>query len=186
MWAKTSGVKILTLCTANVARSVMLAYMLSALGEAEGRHWELRSAGTHAREDFAMSARTRSALEGISDLDGLGERHYGLHRTHQVTAPDVAWADIVLAMEADHVRYLERLNEPLAARTVSFGQFVRTAPLDTDLADQIAVVRAQGLDDDCDVDDPGDGDDARYAQCALELWSMAQAFCVVVADDAPA
>lgn len=164
----------------------MLAYMLSALGEAEGRQWELRSAGTHALEDFAMSARTRGALESIGELDGLAERDYGRHRTHQVTAPDVAWADIVLAMEVDHVRYLERLNEPLAARTVTFGQFVRTAPLDTDLADQIAVVRAAGLDDAYDVDDPGDGDDVRYAQCAQELWSMAQAFCVVVSDDVPA
>ena len=176
--------KILTLCTANVARSVMLAYMLGALGDAEGRQWELRSAGTHAREDVAMSARTRRALESLGDLATLPERDFSLHRTHQVTAPDVAWADIVLAMEADHVRYLERLNEPLAARTVTCGQFVRTAPLDVDLAAQIAIVRAQGLNDAFDVDDPGDGDDERYAECALELWSIAQALSVVVSDDA--
>lgn len=182
-WAKTTGVKILTLCTANVARSVMLAYMLSALGEAEGRDWQVRSAGTHALEDFAMSQRTREALENLGEL---GERNYGLHRTHQVTAPDVAWADVVLAMEAGHVRYLESLNEPLASRTVSFGQFVRSAPLERALDDQIAFIRAEGLDDTFDVADPGDGDEATYARCASELWLLAQAFCVVVDDEVPA
>ena len=47
------------------------------------------------------------------------------------------------------------------------------------------ISEIQGLDDTLDVDDPGDGDDARYAQCAREPWSMARAFCVVVTDDAP-
>ncbi len=169
--------KILTLCTANVARSVMLAYMLTTIAEAEGRDWQVRSAGTHAIEDQSMSARTLRALQGISEL---GDHLYGAHRTHQVTAPDVHWADVVLAMEAGHVRYLESLNEALASRTVSFGQFVRYAPIDEPLAAQIEAVRALALDDTLDVADPANGDEATYEDCAKELWEMAQAFAVVV------
>lgn len=172
--------RILTLCTANVARSVMLAYMLSALAEAEGRDWQVRSAGIYAIEGDGVSARTRRALEGLGEL---GERSYAAHRSHQVRAADVEWADVVLAMEADQVRFLQGLDDHLGARAVSFAQFVRHAPLDEPLSHQIATVRAVGLSDDDDVTDPRDGDEATYVRCAQELWELAQAFAVVASDD---
>jgi len=170
-------VKIVTLGTANVARSVMLAYMLATLGDAEGRDWRVRSAGTTAVENLALSKAAWSALERVGEL---GEQRYGAHRSHQINGADLAEADVVLAMEASHVRFLQSWDERLGARSVHFAQFVRSAPLDESLAVQIDVVRALGLDDTLDVLDPANGDQANYERCAGELWELAQAFAVVV------
>ena len=169
--------KIVTLGTANVARSVMLACMLATLGEAEGRDWRVKSAGTHAVENLSMS---RSAWAALESLGELGEQNYAAHRSHLVTTLDLADADVVLAMEASQVRHLESLDEPLAARVVHFASFVRAAPLDEPLAEQIKAVRALGLDDTLDVADLTSADAATYERRARDLWEMAQAFAVVV------
>ena len=50
-----------------------------------------------------MSSRTRDALLSI---DELGEHRYGAHRSHQIDEEDVEWADVILASEADHVRFV--------------------------------------------------------------------------------
>ena len=155
----------------------MLAYMLATLADAEGRDWRLRSAGTHAIEDLSMSPGTLAALEGLGEL---GQHHYGAHRTHQLSAHDLDWADVVLAMESAQVRHLASVNERLVSHAVAFSQFVRHAPIDEPLSAQIAAVRTLGLDDAFDVADPAIGDRASYEGCANELWELAQAFAVVV------
>ena len=82
--------KILTLCTGNVARSVMHGFMLETLAETQGWEWEVRTAGTFAIENQAMSSRTLTALQGIEEL---GDYEFTLHRSRQITDDDVAWAD---------------------------------------------------------------------------------------------
>ena len=164
--------KILTLCTGNVARSVMLAYMLGDLADAEGRNWQLRSAGTHVAVGQAMSSRTRAALEA---LDELGEHRYGAHRSHQVDVADLDWADVVLAAELDHVRFVERL-EGEGSRAVQLGAFVSFAPSGVALAEQLSEVARHPSDRSLDVTDPAGGDQADYDACARELWRLARRF----------
>jgi protein-tyrosine-phosphatase len=175
-----SSLKILALCTGNVARSVMLGYMLTSVAETNGLSWRVRTAGTHVVEGSAMSSRTRDALLHV---DGLGEHHYGAHRSHQITSDDVAWADAVLACEANHVRYVRTNFESGAARTVTLGQFLREAPLDVPFQEQLRFVSSLEPLDYFDVADPAGKDQAAYDECASELWEMAQAFGTLVVDD---
>ncbi len=175
----SDSLHIVTLCTGNVARSVMLGFMLTTLADSSGADWEIRTAGTHVAEGMAMSGRTRDALMAI---EGIGEHRYGAHRSHQLDVDDVAWADIVLASEADHVRYVRERFAGHGAKVVRLHQFVRDAPLDATFAIQLAAVAALELDPALDIADPAGGDQALYNACARQLWELAQAFSVLVTE----
>jgi protein-tyrosine-phosphatase len=174
--------KIVTLCTGNVARSVMLGYMLTTIAEANGEDWCVRTAGTHVTEGSAMSARTREALMRTREL---GEHHYGAHRSHQLVLDDVAWANVILAAEAGHVEYVRRNFAVYAAKSVQLDQFVRCAPPDATFVEQLAHVSAMEPDSRFDVTDPAGGDQDAYDGCAHELWELAQAFALLVGPDEP-
>jgi protein-tyrosine phosphatase len=172
---------IVTLCTGNVARSVMLGYMLTSLAESNGEPWRIRTAGTHVVEGSAMSSRTRDALLGI---DELTEHHFSAHRSHQLDELDVSWADVILASEAGHVDYV-RVNFPAhGARAVQLHQFVRHAPLEGPLETQLASVASMDPSPEFDVVDPAGGDQAAYDACAQQLWELAQVFALLVAGEA--
>ncbi len=168
--------RVVTLCTGNVARSVMLEAMLQALG-ADSHRFEVRSAGTHAVEGSSISARTRIALDRV---DELGPISVASHRSHQLDLDDVEWADLVLAVEAGQVRFVRREYPAFALSSCSLAQFVRQAPLDVPASTQIAVVAANEPDPAFDVDDPAGGDQADYDRCAQRLWELAQAFDTVL------
>jgi protein-tyrosine-phosphatase len=172
-----ASVNILTLCTGNAARSVMLGYMLTTLAEANGADWMIHTAGTHVAEGSAMSSRTRDALLRIPDL---GNHSYNSHRGHQVTRDDIEWADVVLASEALHVLFV-RIHYPEAARkTVLFGQFLHDAPLDESFVDQVSYVSSLAPDSAFDMEDPAGQDQIAYDQSATALWDMAQVFAALV------
>jgi protein-tyrosine-phosphatase len=171
------ALKILTLCTGNAARSVMLGYMLTTVAEANGADWSIHTAGTHVAEGSAMSSRTRDALLRIPEL---GDHSYGAHRGHQLTPDDLDWADVILASEALHVLFV-RLHHPEAAtKTVLLGQFLRNAPLDESFVDQVSSVSSEVPDSAFDVPDPAGYDQVAYDECARKLWDMAQVFAVLV------
>jgi protein-tyrosine-phosphatase len=176
-------VRIVTLCTGNVARSVMLGYMLTTLAKANGYNWQIRTAGTHVVEGSAMSARTRDALLALEDV---GEHHYGAHRSHQLSGEDVAWADVILTSEANHVNFVRTNFRDGAPKAVSFQQFLRDAPLDESLEEQIHFVASQPPLQIFDVRDPAGGDQAAYNECAAQLWEMAQVFATIVGEDTQA
>jgi protein-tyrosine-phosphatase len=174
---------IVTLCTGNVARSVMLGYMLSALAETSGEQWSIRTAGTFVTEGSAMSSRTKDALLGITEL---GERRYGAHRSHQINEDDVEWAHVILASEADHVRYVRAKFDDASSKTVQFVQFVRRAPIEAPFAAQLAAVAHLDPSSLFNVVDPAGGDQAVYDACAAHLWDLAKAFALLVgAEPAP-
>ncbi|MGH9020045.1 MAG: hypothetical protein ACRDV0_03395 [Acidimicrobiales bacterium] len=166
--------KIVTLCTGNAARSVMLAYQLTAIAEAQGRDVSVRSAGTHAAEGAGMSARTRDALAAI---DLVGNRRFGSHRSHQVTAGDLAWADLVLGLEADHVRYARRLLPEAAGRVALVGQMASWETGDN----WRQRITTDDVDPGFDVADPAGGDQAMYDDCAAELWQIAERVSALIA-----
>ena len=159
----------------------MLGYMLTTLAKTNGYDWQIRTAGTHVVEGSAMSARTRDALLA---LDDVGEHHYGAHRSHQLSDDDVAWADVILASEANHVIFV-RTNFPDGTpKTVSLHQFLRDAPLDVPLEQQLHFVASLPPSETSDVQDPAGGDQAAYHAVASQLWEMAQVFTAIVGDDA--
>jgi protein-tyrosine-phosphatase len=170
---------IVTLCTGNVARSVMLGYMLTTLGEVNGADWQIRTAGTHVLEGSSMSARTRDALLTI---DELGEHQYGSHRSHQLDADDVEWSDVILASEADHVAYVHRHFPSGRTRAVQLAQFVRDAPLDETFERQLEMVTLLGPSPEFDVADPAGGEQSVYNECAALLWELSQVFATLVTE----
>lgn len=170
--------RIVTLCSGNVARSVMLATMFEALGPESGHPLEVRSAGTHAVEGSSISARTRDALLSVDELDAPSPN---AHRSHQLELADLEWADLVLTAEADQVHYVRRAFPAFALSCCSLGQFVRQAPLDEPWSTQVAVVSANDPDPAFDVADPAGGDQAVYDACAHHLFELAQVFLTVLA-----
>jgi protein-tyrosine-phosphatase len=173
------SLKIVTLCTGNVSRSVMLGFMLTTISEACGADWKIRTAGTHVLEGSSMSSRTRDALLTI---DELGEHHYGGHRSHQLDANDVDWSDVILAAEADHVAHVNRHFPNGQKKTVQLARFVRDAPLDETLERQLEVVTLLGPSPEFDVADPAGGDASVYNECAALLWELSQVFATLVTD----
>lgn len=171
---------IVTLCTGNVARSVMLGYMLTTIAESTGDEWHIRTAGTHAIEGAGMSARTRDALLKV---DELGDHRYGAHRSHQLVESDVEWAEIILAAEVDNVNYVRANFASDAHKAVQLAQFVRFAPLDGDIATQLRAALAREPSLEFNVADPAGGDQTTYDECARQLWELAQAFALIVRND---
>lgn len=169
---------VLVLCTGNAARSVMAGHMLAHLAEVGGRPLRVATAGTHAVEGQPMSRRTRQALEAIDELAG---RPVSQHRSRQLTPGDLVDATVVVAMEADHVRYVRRAHPEAAARTATLRRLVRDLPAGPEpLADRVATLRLAGVALEGgdgggggeDVADPAGHDDDVYVACAAELWSL--------------
>ena len=173
---RSSSLNIVTLCTGNVARSVMLGYMLATLAESSGEQWEIRTAGTHVVEGSAMSSRTRDALVKI---EGLGEHRYGAHRSHQLTNDDATWSDVIIASEANHVNFVRRAFPDDSWKAVQLAQLIRLAPRRGSVNEQLRVTSALEPDPVFDIGDPAGGDQAVYDYCARELWSLARALTVL-------
>jgi protein-tyrosine-phosphatase len=171
---------IVTLCTGNASRSVMLGFMLETLSSSRSITWDIRTAGTHAVEGQAMSQRTLEALQRIEELR---DHHFARHRSHQITAEDVAFADVILTSEADHVAFCHARFPASRGRAVQVASFCRWAPLDESLSTQLDVVVAHGENDELDVADPAGGDQVTYDRCADDLWDLAQVFATIVSDD---
>lgn len=153
--------RLVTLCTGNAARSVIAGAILAQSLPCA----EVVTAGTHVVEGQPMSRRTRRAME-----------HVGLvvpdHRSHQVTAADVAGADLVVAMAGEHVRYLRRRFPAGAGRAATVWWLARTLPT----GPQPLVERVQSMDlavvepaRQGDITDPAGGEDEAYLACAEAL-----------------
>lgn len=150
--------RLVTLCTGNASRSVLAGALLAAR-----LPWlEVVTAGTHVVEHQPMSVRTRRAFE-----------HLGMpvpaHRSHQVTAADLARADLVVAMAAEHVAYVRRRLPEAAGRTATVRWLAaHLPPGPPSLAERIAGLHLDtvALDPADDIEDPAGGDDDTYRRCA--------------------
>jgi len=176
----TTPLNIVTLCTGNVARSVMLGYMLTTLAESDGAEWNVRTAGTHVIEGSAMSSRTRDALLKIEELGG---HRYTAHRSHQLNDSDCKWADIILAAEFDNVRFVRTKFPDYADKAVQLSGFVRYASLDGDVHVKLRSIAQHEPASEFNVADPAGGSQATYDACARHLWDLARAFTSIVVDD---
>lgn len=132
---------------------------------ASGIPADVVTAGTHVVENQPISRRTRAAIVSL----GLEPVH---HRSHQLTHSDVNSADLVVAMAAEHVRYVRHHHPVGAPRTATICYLARylgsgTEPLGERVASlSLADVppEAQG-----DVADPAGHEEPEYLACAKEI-----------------
>jgi protein-tyrosine phosphatase len=170
----TETARIVTLCTGNAARSVMAAFMLEQWGVETGVALEVVSAGTHVVEGQPMGMRTRAALASIP---ALGDLAVSGHRSKQLSPDHLAWADLVVAMEADHVRFVRRHHPESALRCATLRRLsADLAPGDDPLGSRIDALglRDVPVDPSEDVADPAGGDVDVYVACANELWLLTE------------
>jgi protein-tyrosine-phosphatase len=168
--------ELLVLCTGNAARSVMAGFMLEQLklGRPDGDRLHVVTAGTHTIDGQPMGMRTRNALQTIPELAAVDFRQ---HRSRQVYDPDFALAELVVVMEADHVRFVRRIHPEAADRTAMFRPLCRDlAPGPEPLVDRVRALKLADvvLDDTEDVTDPAGRDADVYAACVAELWGLCQ------------
>ena len=152
----------------------MAGVMLAQLSDANGAALEVTTAGTHALEGQPMGMRTKAA---IASLEVLDTSLLGRHRSHQLVTSDCHRADLVIAMEADHVRYVRRIHPEASAKTATIWHLAEhLVPSDLDVIQRIerldlAAVTLEGARD---VRDPAGLDQDEYDRCAQEIWSLTQ------------
>lgn len=154
---------VVTLCTGNAARSVIAGALL-----ADTPGLQVQTRGTFVIEGLAMSWRTSDAIAG------LGASAHG-HRSRQVTARDLADADLVLAMAGEHVEYVRKRHPDVAARTGTLRRLARDLPLGSGtLVERVAALELAtvALEPWEDVVDPAGGDAEVFHRCAADIRDL--------------
>lgn len=166
---------LLVLCTGNAARSVMAGFMLEHLRDGRpGEPLHVVTAGTHTIDGQPMGVRTRTALSRIPQLAGTDYRR---HRSRQVHGADLVHAELVVVMEADHVRFVRRRFPDAAHKTATLRRLcAELPPPPPALAERVAALALAevGLSDDEDVMDPAGCEGDVYAACVDQLWGLCQ------------
>ena len=164
---------LLVLCTGNAARSVMAGFMLEHLRDGRpGDPLHIVTAGTHTIDGQPMGMRTRAAL---SRLPELADADFRRHRSRQVHGVDLVHAELVVVMEADHVRFVRRQFPDAAAKTATIRHVCRDlAPAPPGLGERVAALGLAEVEvsDDEDVLDPAGHEADVYAACVDELWGL--------------
>jgi protein-tyrosine-phosphatase len=170
--------ELLVLCTGNAARSVMAGFMLDVLWDGRADPLHVVTAGTHVIDGQPMGMRTRTALSRIPEL---ADADFRRHRSRQVHGVDLVRAELVVVMEADHVRFVRRRFPDAAAKTATIRRLCRDLPPGPSaLGERVASLHLADVEvsDDEDVLDPAGHEGDFYAACADQVWG----FCRELVD----
>lgn len=175
---RPDSVDVLFICTGNAARSVMGAASLSARRE----DLVVASAGTLVIPGQPMSLRTRAAIVALADR-GVQLPH---HSSHQVTPAELDRAAIVVALAPEHVEWVRRNHPDAAGHTVTLKRLVRDVAPGESLRSQAAALGLRDIEVEPweEVVDPGGGDHALYAECAVEVDDLVAAVAPCLAGRA--
>ena len=172
---------LLVLCTGNAARSVMAGFMLEHLREGrDGEPLHVVTAGTHSIDGQPMGVRTRTALTRIPELADIDYRR---HRSRQVHGADLVHAELVIVMEADHVRFVRRRFPDAASKTATIRRLCADlAPYPPSLPERVAALKLADVEvsDEEDVLDPAGEEADVYAACADELWLLCRSLITLL------
>ena len=153
--------RVMTVCTGNICRSPMAAIVLRDRFEAAGLGDAVvvDSTGTSAEEHGRPIDERAVAV--------LTQHGYAIadHAARQVRADDLARADLVLAMTAEHAHVLRRLarkDADAAARVVLYRSFDPAAPPST-----------RGDEHLLDLDDPWYGGSDEFEDCLAQIEAAA-------------
>jgi protein-tyrosine-phosphatase len=139
-----------------------------------GPDLQIVTAGTHTIDGQPMGMRTRLAMSGIADLAGSD---FTRHRSRQVLEADLERAELVVVMEADHVRFVRRQFPFAASRTATIKRLCHDLPPSPpELEERLASLELAQVEltETEDVLDPAGHDGDVYANCAAELWGLCQ------------
>jgi protein-tyrosine-phosphatase len=164
--------ELLVLCTGNAARSVMAGFMLDHLADGRPDPLHVVTAGTHTIDGQPMGLRTRTALSRIPEMVHMDFRH---HRSRQVHRPDFVRAELVVVMEADHVRFVRRQFAEFAPKTAMLRRLCEDlAPGPPSLSERVAALGLAEVEvsDDDDVLDPAGHEGDVYSDVVDQLWEL--------------
>ncbi len=142
--------------------------MAGRVTEALGLPVAVTTAGTHVVENQPMSRRTRAALDEL----GVEPGH---HRSHQLTPADVQGADLIVAMEAEHVRYVRRHHPDGAPRTATICYLANElSPGAGQLRQRVEALALEEVSPEAqgDVADPAGAEEPEYVRCAMQISAL--------------
>jgi protein-tyrosine-phosphatase len=159
----------------------MAGFMFDVLRERRrGEPLHVVTAGTHTIDGQPMGMRTRTALSRLPEMAGVD---FHQHRSRQVYGADFVHAELVVVMEADHVRFVRRQFPDAAAKTATIRHLcTNLAPSPPALEARVAALHLDTveLDDSGDVLDPAGHEADVYAACVDELWGLCQTLITVL------
>ena len=172
-----SPLRVLFVCTANICRSPFAEVYASSDVSPASPGLEFRSAGTWGQPGHPIDPPMARQLEerGVPSAS---------FRSHQVTADDVAWADVVLTMEKRHREFLLEDHPRAVTKVFTLGHFadratgadLRGHDLLADLARRRGGVHPAG-----DVQDPYCRGEAAAARAAARIVELVDTTIVALA-----
>jgi len=164
---------VLFVCTGNVCRSPMAEFFLRHEAHARDLPLRVRSTGTHAWGGRAATYEGRRIMAelGVSMDD---------HRTLELDADVVEWADLVIGLAFEHARDVVRAHPQGEGKTFTLKELLavldRLPAYDGDASGWVAraadAVREVEPPTDNDVQDPFGEREAAYRRVATEIRDL--------------
>lgn len=150
--ARRPGRNLLVLCYGNIYRSPFVEQVLrQQLSDESG--WQVRSAGFHHKTGRRVEPGfVEQAQQYAVALDA--------HRSRQVSADDLLWADLILIMDAHNFRQVWNMDSRMTGKLVWLGSCADSTPTE--------------------IQDPYGLDSARQQLVMRQLHEASLAFCARV------